>query len=411
MKKIAIIGTGIAGMGAGFYLKDLYDITFYEKNHYPGGHTNTLTVKEEGRDIYIDSGFMVYNETTYPNFIKLLKDLDVPAKNTSMSFSVQHIPTGLEYRGTDELFAQRKNLFNFPYIAMLLEIDRFRRQAPETLKDKRYLNYTVEEYTKEKKYRRDFVEKFLIPMSSAVWSVPTEKVLSFPIVTLVRFFENHGFLGLNTQLQWKTIDGGSRVYRERLLGHFLGKVFLDSPAIRILKMNGAIEVTNAQGEKNLFDKVIIASHADEALALLESPSDLEGALLSLFRYQKNHAVLHTDVSLMPKIRRAWASWNYRVDAGSASTIYYMNSLQGVSDRKDYFVSINDPGLIARDKILWEADYTHPIFDVQAISAQERLPELNRNKQIYFCGSYFKYGFHEDALTSALNVVDMIKKGQ
>jgi len=414
MKKIAIIGTGIAGMGAAYYLKDQYDVTFYEKNNYPGGHTNTLTVKEDGKDVYIDSGFMVYNEFTYPHFTKLLKELEVPTKETSMSFSVQHIPTGLEYRGTDRLFAQRKNLFNIPYIALLLVFDRFRRKAVEVLEDSRYDQYTVGQYTKEKKYRWDFVEKFLIPMSSAVWSVPTEKVLEFPIKTLVRFFNNHGFLGIKTQLQWRTIEGGSRVYRDKILGLFSGKVFLDSPVTKISRFADHVEVVCINGQKASYDKVIVACHADEALSILNNPTSLERSLLAPFTYHKNHATLHTDKSLMPRTREAWASWNYRINKKGpkeyeTTTIYYMNELQGVSQEKDYFVSIDDPGLIAKDKILWEIDYAHPVFNVEASQAQANLPQLNQNKQVYFCGSYFRYGFHEDALGSAVNVVDIIKK--
>ncbi|MDE2222097.1 MAG: FAD-dependent oxidoreductase [Candidatus Omnitrophica bacterium] len=416
MKRVAVIGTGIAGMGAGYYLRDRCHITFYEKEPRPGGHTNTVVAREAQRDVPIDTGFMVYNEKTYPNFVRLLKELEVATEETSMSFSVQHLPSGLEYRGTDQLFARRRNLLNFPYIAMLLEIDRFRRQAVEVIADDRYAACTVEEYAREKGYRKDFLDQFLIPMSSAVWSIPAGKVLDFPVRTLVRFFHNHGFLGLNTQLQWRTIIGGSRVYRDRLLNHFTGRVRLGMPVKRVSRTAQGVEVEDASGQRLLYDKAVLACHADEALSLLEGPTSRESALLGAFSYQKNRAVLHTDASPMPKVKRAWASWNYRVDKGpqghpAATTVYYMNSLQGVSDRQDYFVSINDPGLIARDKIIWEKDYHHPVFNMEAVNAQGRLAELNKNGRVYYCGSYFGYGFHEDALTSALNVAGLIAGGQ
>ncbi len=414
MKSIAIIGTGIAGMGCGYFLKGKYDISFYEKNNYSGGHTNTLTINEDGQPIYIDSGFIVYNEVTYPNLTRLFKELDVTTMPTTMSFSVQHLPSGLEYSGAGlgGLFVQKKNIFSRRYWRMLGDMDRFNKEAPEVLENDKYLSYTILDYVKENKFCDDFLSKFLVPISSAVWSTPFELLSDFPIVTLVRFFKNHGFLGLYTHYQWRTVIGGSRIYRDKILDSFKGRIFLNRGATKIIRENDKVVVYDAQGQKASYDKVIIASHADEALGLLAAPTELEKKLLVNFKYQKNHVTLHTDRLVMPKSRRAWSAWNSRIEFNQKgqlvpSTIYYMNSLQKVSNKKDYFISVNDPGGIDRSKIIWENDYTHPIYNVTTIEAQGELPKLNQNGSIYFCGSYFRYGFHEDAFNSALDVASLI----
>lgn len=410
MKTIAIIGTGIAGMGCAHFLHKEYDLTVYEQDNYIGGHTNTLTVDEYGRPIYIDTGFMVYNDVTYPNLIRLFKELGVEEKNTSMSFSVQHMPTGLEYSGSglNGLFAQRKNLFNIGFIKLLHHINRFNKECVEVLNDKNYDSYTLEEYVAEKQFGNDFLYKYIIPMSSAVWSTPPDKMVRFPVAALVRFFHNHGFLGLDTQHQWKTLIGGSRSYREKLISPFRDRIYTKRAAVKVIKENGKAAVIDTHGNKAFYDAVILACHGDQALRLLERPTDMEFRLLKEFHYQKNIATLHTDASLMPKTKRAWSSWNYRLDSDTSgsltpSTIYYMNSLQHVSDKRDYFVSINGAENIDPGKILRQIDYEHPLFSVGAVEAQKDLPMLNAQGSVYFCGSYFRYGFHEDAFTSALEL--------
>jgi len=410
MESIAIIGTGIAGMACGYFLKDEYDVTFYEKNKTPGGHTNTITVDENGKPVFIDTGFMVYNEITYPNLTRFFKELKIPTKPTSMSFSVQYLPTGLEYCGTgvSGLFAQRRNIFNLRFIRLLSVIDRFNKESVEVLTNDRYQSYTIFEYAKEKGYGSDLLNQYLIPMSSAIWSTEPKLMLNFPAATLVRFFKNHGLLGLTTHYQWRTVHDGSRVYRDKVLSYFKWKLLLNSGVKKVDRANGKVLVEDANGSVKTYDKVIIASHADEALAMLNDPTETEGRLLKNFRYQKNKAALHTDEAVMPKTRRAWSSWNTRVDQQAdgvfrPTTVYYMNSLQQVSDNKNYFVSINDPGLIEPSKILWSMEYDHPVFDGAAIQAQGELEKLNQNGSVFFCGSYFKYGFHEDALSSAIGV--------
>ncbi len=410
MEKLAIIGTGIAGMGCGHHLHKKYDLTIFEQDNYIGGHTNTISVDEEGQPVYMDTGFMVFNFETYPNLCSLFKEINALIKKTDMSFSVQHTQTGLEYCGSGlhGLFAQRKNIFNISYIKMLIQITRFNKESIEVLDNPLYENYSLGKYIKEKKYGEDMLWKYLIPMSSAVWSTPMEEMLDFPIVTLVRFFKNHGFLGLNTQHQWYTLENGSQSYRKLLIAPFKDKIQISNGAVKVKTEAGKAIVTTQDGKTHSFDKVIFACHADQALKLLENPTTDEQRLLSLFKYQKNIATVHTDESIMPKTKLTWSSWNYRIETRNGvqvpSTIYWMNSLQGVSKKKNYFVSINAiPGSVDKKKIIQEIDYEHPLFDLSTMKAQDELYKLNIDGPLYFCGSYFKYGFHEDAYASAVNL--------
>ncbi|HSP06856.1 MAG TPA: FAD-dependent oxidoreductase [Acidobacteriota bacterium] len=411
MESIAIIGTGIAGMACGHFLHRRCAVTFYERNDYIGGHTNTVTVTENGREIPIDTGFMVYNEVTYRHLTALFRELDVPTKNTSMSFSVQHVPSGLEFSGSglNGLFAQRRNLLRPSYYSLLRQIHRFNTECLEVLEQEKYREYTLFRYVSEKGYGDDFLKRYAVPMSSAVWSTPPDAMLQFPAFTLVKFFQNHGFLGLNTQHQWKTVVGGSRTYRDRLIAPFRDRIHTRRAAVRVGHANGRAVVVDSQGHRAFYDRVILACHADEAFALLESPTPREQELLRPFRYQKNRATLHMDASVMPHTRRAWSSWNYRIGARpengrtATSVIYWMNSLQHVSQTQDYFVSIDDPGWVRPEMVLRTIDYEHPVFSLEAIRAQKSLGELNASGPIYYCGSYFGYGFHEDALASAVEL--------
>lgn len=405
-------------MGAGYFLRDKFDITFYEKEDHAGGHTNTLTIKEDAQDIYIDSAFMVYNEPTYPLLTRLFKELNIETKPTSMSFSVQHIPSGLEYCGTgvNGLFAQRRNILNPAHIRMLLDIDRFRREAGEVLDDPGFAAWPLAQYIRAKGYSEDFLQKFLVPMSSAVWSTPADTMLGFPAQTLVRFFKNHRFLSLDGQLAWRTCVGGSRNYRDKIVSKFRDRVWTNRPAVKIKREAGKVSVTDSTGKVLIYDKAIIACHANEALDLLADPTGLEASLLSKFPYLVNKAILHTDKNIMPRLKRVWSSWNTRIDNDLGgkpvtSTIYWMNSLQGVSQKKDYFISMNDTGLIDPAKILWEKDYSHPLYTVEGQAAQPRLAELNQNGVTFFCGAYFRHGFHEDGLKAGLDAARAVAGGE
>jgi len=334
----------------------------------------------------------------------------VPTMPTSMSFSVQHVPSGLEYCGSglNGLFSQRKNIFSPRFVRMLMQISRFNKHGITILDDPGYETYTLQDYCKEQQLGEDFLYKYLIPMSSAVWSTPMDLMLQFPAKTLIRFFFNHGFLGLDTQHQWYTVPGGSRMYRDKIIAPFRERIRTGNAALAVSRENGKVNVKMKDGSEEIFDKVILACHGDQTYRIVQQKTADEERLLKCFHYQRNKAILHTDESAMPKLRRVWSSWNYRIEerAGQLqpSTIYWMNSLQNVSQKKNYFVSINGSG-IDEKKILWEKEYTHPLFDVPAMLAQKELQTLNETGPVYYCGSYFRYGFHEDALLSSVTLCE------
>jgi predicted NAD/FAD-binding protein len=417
MARIAIIGSGVAGLGCAFFLRDAHDVTLLEMADYAGGHTNTLTLTDGPEKVTMDTGFMVFNKVTYPHLTRLLELLKVEIKPTTMSFSVQHRPADLEFCGTslNHLFAQRGNLFRPRYWRLLTAISRFNAEAVETLGAGTYQEASIDDYVRDKGYGEDFLNFFLVPMSGAVWSTPPDKMRAFPAVTLLRFFHNHGFLGMHTNHPWWTVIDGSRSYVKKI-ADVVGaeRIRLGAGAVSIRRVIKNVNVTLADGSEGTFDKVIVACHADQAMNLLADPTQQEINLLSPFKYQPNDTVVHTDISVMPKRKLAWASWNYRVDAGPGhgrtSTHYWMNALQGVSNQKEYFVSLNYTDQIAPEKVLRRIHYEHPLFDLAAIRAQEGLPELNRisaEQSTYYCGSYFKYGFHEDAFGSAVNLCEVI----
>ncbi len=411
MPALAIIGTGIAGLGCAHFLHPRYDLTLFEQNDYAGGHTNTITVEEEGRAVPIDTGFMVFNRVTYPNLTRLFRELEVETKPTTMSFSVQHTPTGLEYNGgsLNLLFGQRRNLLRPRFWRMLMAINRFNADAVPALSEEKWAGHSLRDYVAERGYGEDMLQHYLVPMSSAVWSTPPELMLDFPAMTLLRFWHNHGFLGLHTQHPWFTVVNGAKSYVQKITAPFQDRVQLRRKAVRVARSADKVRITTADGATGEYDKVILACHGDQALALLADPTDLEARLLREFHYQPNTATLHTDTSLMPRTARCWASWNYRIDAAPdgrvlPTTHYWMNSLQNVSRRKNYFVSLNCHDRIAPEKVLRRIEYEHPIFNLEAIAAQKELPQLNRlspAQTSYYAGAWFKYGFHEDGFTSAL----------
>lgn len=414
MDRLAIIGSGIAGLGCAHLLHQHYDITVFEAGEHIGGHSNTVMVDEAGKQVPVDTGFMVYNEVTYPLLTRLFRELDVPTKPTRMSFSVQHLPSGLEWNGDrlSTLFAQRRNFFNLRHWRFLLQLNRFNKEAVTALDEPQWATMSLAEYVEARGYGQDFLERYLVPMSSAVWSTPPEKMLAFPAMTLLRFWFNHGFLGLSGQHQWRTVDGGSREYVQRLIRPFKHRIHTQTPAISVRRVGSQVEVVaGGRGAGNhQFDRVILAAHADQSLRMLSDPSPLQSELLRPFAYQANDVDLHTDSRFMPRKRLAWASWNYRSGHdGAASIHYWMNCLQGVSEQTDYFVSLNTRAEIAEDRICRNLQYEHPLFDLPAIAAQQRLPELNAEGPIYFCGSYFRYGFHEDAFKSSVDLCRLIRE--
>jgi predicted NAD/FAD-binding protein len=420
MSRVAIIGTGIAGLGCGHFLQRDFDLTLFEQDSHTGGHSNTVMVDEPGtgRPLPVDTGFMVFNRVTYPLLTRLFEHLRVATKPTTMSFGVRHAPSGLEYCGTslNHLFAQRRNLLNPRFYRMLASINRFNREAVAALEDPAVQEITLGEFVQQRGYGNDFLSLYLAPMSSAVWSTPPELMYSFPAISLLRFFHNHGFLGLNTQHPWYTVTGGSRAYVDTLTAPWREKIRPGEGVAKVTRPGRGVYLTLRSGVVQIFDKVILACHADQALALLTDPRPDEARILGEFKYQPNLATLHTDASVMPKTRLAWASWNYEINRGpggeaSTATHYWMNSLQGVSDRENYFVSINRPDAIDPAKVIRRIAYEHPLFNLGALRAQRELGPLNsasgERTATYFAGSYFRYGFHEDALLSAVRLSELL----
>jgi predicted NAD/FAD-binding protein len=410
VERVAIVGTGIAGLGCAWNLREQARITLFEQDTRPGGHTNTVTVDEDGADVPIDTGFIVFNKVTYPHLCRLFDELGVEIQPSEMSFSVQHVPDGLEYNGMSlaRIFAQKRNLLRPRFHRLLGEIGRFFKIANATLESA--ADCSVREFAERNGFGRDFLDHYLVPMSAAIWSSQPGEALDFPAGMLVRFFHNHGFLGVRTHHPWFTVSRGARSYVGRIL-RSAGELRLDARVVAIEEGNDGVLVRCADCAAAEFDRVVVATHADQALRLLARPDSAQERLLAPFRYQLNRATLHTDESVMPRRRIAWASWNYRVEAdGAAAPHYWMNALQRVSRRRNYFVSLNSR--IRPEAVLYETDYEHPIFTRDTMQAQRELSMLNRRsprQRVYFCGSYFRYGFHEDAYWSALEACAALRE--
>ena len=405
-EKTAILGSGISGMACAHFLYPQHDITLFEKDDRIGGHSNTV----QAGDDPLDTGFMVYNEVTYPLLTRLFEKLEVETKPTSMSFSVQNTADNLEFNGgsLNLLFGQRKNLLRPRFWKMLMQINRFNQETVAELKKKDETKLTLAEYVEERGYGRDFLKWYLSPMAAAVWSSPPDRIEQFPAITLMRFWHNHGFLGLDTQHPWRTVVGGSREYVKKLTAPFRDQIRKGDPVTAITAEN---EIILASGHCEKFDRIISAVHGDQALKLLAAPTELENKILSAFPYQSNKAVLHTDEKFMPKTKRCWASWNYRVEEGRHSTIYWMNNLQGATASANFFVSINPSEKIPSEHVIKELDYEHPLFDLTSIAAQKRIPELNdAGTGRHYCGAWQRYGFHEDGLWSAARLCEQLLGG-
>ena len=423
--RIAVIGTGVSGLSCAWGMRDIADLTLFESEKRPGGHTNTVAVEENGRQIPIDTGFIVFNKVTYPNLCRLFGELGIAIKPSEMSFSVQHAASGLEYNGMglNKLFAQRRNIGNLRFLMLIAEIMRFFRVGRKWLRDESEGASSEERadldsedlatFCKRHGFGRDFLDLYLIPMSSAVWSTEPGRILDFPASTLLHFFHNHGFLGVTTHHPWFTVDGGARTYVEKML-EVLGQPRLGDPVVAVEEQEDGAWITTASGVRERFDAVVLASHADQSLRLLAHPTEEQQRLLSAFHYQRNEASLHTDPSVMPMRRLAWASWNFRVELGPdghqrAATHYWINALQGVSRNQDYFVSLNSDDRIDPARLLYRTTYDHPVFTLDAIRAQRELPKLNHTGRLYFCGSYFRYGFHEDACKAGFDAAKAVRK--
>ena len=406
--KIAIIGTGIAGNVAAYKLRRHHDITVYEAASYVGGHTNTVDVFENGRKIPVDTGFIVFNDRTYPNFIKLLDEIGQPSQASEMSFSVQAGDGSLEYSGSslNTLFAQRRNLFKPSFHRMVRDILRFNDEA---IKDVAQIDatQTLGEYLTVKGYRHEFVDHYLVPMAAAIWSAEPVSILDMPVKFLVRFFANHGLLQLRDRPVWRVIKGGSREYVHKLTAGHRDRIRLNSPVRSVRRIDDRVEIVSDAGGRELYDYVFFACHSDQALRLLEDPTHDEREVLGAVRYQPNEAILHTDDSLMPRRRRAWAAWNYHIPQDSTRNVavtYNMNILQSLDAQKQYCVTLNSDQNIDPDKIIERVQYEHPIYSGAAVAAQQRQADINIDRTFY-CGAYWRNGFHEDGVVSALDALE------
>ncbi|TNF16465.1 FAD-dependent oxidoreductase [Pseudomonas sp. REST10] len=406
--KIAIVGSGIAGLTCAYLLNRKHDIQVFEAGDWIGGHTHTVDVQVEGRRYAIDTGFIVFNDWTYPNFIRLLGQVGVAFKPTEMSFSVSDPSSGVEYNGHDlnSLFAQRSNLWSPAFWGMLRDILRFNRQSLDDLASDRIdADTTLGQYLQRNGYGRRFIEHYIVPMGSAIWSMSLADMLGFPLQFFVRFCKNHGLLSVSDRPTWQVIEGGSRSYVAPLTASFAERIRLNCPVSRVVRDDNGVTLHSAAGEER-FDKVVFACHSDQALALLDQASTAERDILGALPYASNDVVLHTDTRLLPERPLAWASWNYRLGGPSdqpAAVTYNMNILQGIDSATTFCVSLNQSAAIDPGKILARFRYAHPQYSLAGTAAQARWQELQGAQHSYFCGAYWANGFHEDGVVSALRV--------
>ncbi len=403
--KIAIIGSGIAGNVAAHRLHRGHDITVFEAGGHAGGHTHTHQVARGGRTYAVDTGFIVFNDWTYPNFIALLEELGVASQPSRMSFSVRCEASGLEYNGTtlNTLFAQRRNLLRPSFLGMVRDILRFNREAPRLLAAPGG-ELPLAEVLARGGYGRAFIEHYIVPMGAAIWSTDPEAMLGFPARFFIRFLHNHGMLSVDERPVWRVIRGGSARYVEKLVAPFRDRIRLDTPVQWIRRLPGQVIVKPRDGAAERFDAAFVACHSDQALRLLADPSPAERAVLGAIPYQKNEAVLHTDTRLLPRRRLAWAAWNYHVlpDARQRVALTYnMNILQGLEAPEPFLVTLNRGDAVDPAKVIQRITYHHPLFTPAGVAAQARQAELNRGRRTYYCGAYWRNGFHEDGVASAL----------
>jgi len=405
MTRIAVVGTGISGLTAAWLLSRRHAVTVFEADARPGGHTHTHDLNVDGCEVRVDTGFIVYNDRNYPNFTRLLEALDVSGSPTVMSFSVANAASGLEYNGQDlaSLFVQRRNLISPRFLGMLADILRFNRQAPRLL-SLAGPGPSLGDYLLMGGFGRAFVEDYLRPMAAAIWSVPTARLNSFPAKRVIEFFANHGLLSINDRPQWYVVDGGSRSYVDRILTQ-LADVRLGCPVRRIQREEVGVRLATEAGEEH-FDAVVLATHSDQALALLADPSDAEREVLGAIGFQDNSVVLHSDASVMPRLKGAWAAWNYHLDGGEREQVtvsYWMNRLQHIDAPTPLLVTLNQDDRIDPAKVHARLNYAHPVFDAPAVAAQARRGEINGVRQTWYCGAWWRYGFHEDGCMSAVDV--------
>jgi len=410
--KIAIVGTGIAGNVAAYRLSRHHDITVFEAEGRIGGHTNTVDVHAAGQKWAIDTGFIVFNDVTYPNFIALLDELGVGSQASDMSFSVRNERNGLEYNGAslNTLFAQRRNLLKPSFYRMLMDILRFNREAPHLLDDPGQ-SISLGDYLYANRYSAEFIDHYIVPMGAAIWSATPGGMRAVPAKFFIRFFQNHGLLSVKDRPTWRVIQGGSRSYVEKLVAGHRDRIRLNAPVEWVRRHPEYVEVKAQGAPAERYDHVFLACHSDQALKLLADATAQEQEVLGAIRFQQNEAVLHTDSSLMPRNRLAWAAWNYHIPRGpfdpdgKVALTYNMNILQGLDAPVQFCVTLNHTDAIDPDRIIQTIHYSHPVFTERAVAAQLRHREVNGARRTYFCGAYWRWGFHEDGVVSAQAALD------
>ena len=406
---IAIVGSGISGLTAGYLLSRKNNITVFEKNDYIGGHTHTHLLEYKNKSYSVDSGFIVYNERTYPNFIKILDQLNVKRQITRMGFSVKSEINNLEYAGhsLNGLFAQRSNLLKPSYLNMLKSMLRFNRQSRKDL-TQLSPHLTLGQYLGNNNYPETFIKNFIIPIGAAVWSTKPTDMMDMSAIFFIRFFENHGMLQIIDRPNWWVIKNGSKSYVKSITKPYHDKIRLSTPVLSVERVDSKIKISSGQNNasEEFFDAVVFATHSNQSLRLLKDPSKFENEILGAIPYQKNKAILHYDDSILPKRKNAWSSWNYLLDQDKnkpVSLTYNMNILQGLDCERTFCVSLNSEELIDPKKILKRLDYEHPLFNIKGLEAQKRKREISGINNTYYCGAYWRNGFHEDGVVSALDV--------
>lgn len=417
-KKIAIIGSGISGLLSGYLLSHRHDVSVFEAEGEIGGHTATKLIDTPDGKVAVDTGFIVFNDRTYPNFLKLLAQLNVAYQPTDMGFSVSCQRTGFEYSGTsfNGVFAQRKNIFNISHWRMLKEIVQFNTECTRLYSDNCIPeDQTLGEYLQLHGYGEKFIHFYILPMVSAIWSSPISTAADMPLVFFVRFFHNHGLLTVTQQPQWYTIKGGSHQYLQPLTEKYRETIYTNCPVLNVKRSSDSVVIVTDRFGEQVFDEVIFACHSDQALKLLGDASSIEFEILSAIPYQSNQVVLHSDIRLLPRLRRAWASWNYLLlnngdatnDDDNAALTYNMNILQKLDSTTTFCVSVNPGDAINPEKILGRYQYSHPMFTRESVAAQARWIEISGVNRTHFCGAYWRNGFHEDGVVSAIRVAKML----
>ena len=411
--EIAVIGSGISGLACAHYLSANHRVSVFESDRQIGGHTATVDVQLGTRKFAIDTGFIVFNDWTYPHFIQLMNELGVSSKPTEMGFSVHDRHSGLEYSGSnlDTLFAQRRNLLSPGFLGMIRDILRFNRESVADLEDGRIRDgETLGDYLERNRYGDKFIRSYLAAMGSAIWSADSGTILDFPVSFFLQFFKNHGLLSVSNRPQWRVIEGGSREYLRPLCARFSERVYTGNAVVSVARENhGRVTLSMADGQQLKFDQVVFATHSDQALAMLDKPSDQEREVLGAIPYQSNEVVLHTDTRLLPKLKKTWSSWNYFLgeDTDRAVVTYNMNILQGLSAPETFCVTLNNTQAINPHKVLGSFRYDHPVFSSSGMAAQQRWDEVNGVQSTWFCGAYWGSGFHEDGVVSAKRVADVL----